>query len=99
MSNTQHTPGPWAVISQSDLPDYLGILHVDSSEANARIIAAAPELLAALAELLAWAEGTIEEYEEDHGGDRSMTQMGADGDMPEQIIQSRAAIAKAKGTP
>ena len=43
----KHTPGPWGVIAQSEMPESLRLLHVDGSEANARLIAAAPELLEA----------------------------------------------------
>ena len=37
----KHTPGPWGVIAQSEMPESLRLLHVDGSEANARLIAAA----------------------------------------------------------
>ena len=61
----QHTPGPWAVENWEPTRDLWliagnhRICHFDSNEpmavvdANARLIAAAPELLAALLQLLA----------------------------------------------
>ena len=59
---TQHTPGPWSVY-HSDTPEFSGhVIHCGgparlalvpldsvSAEANASLIAAAPDLLAALA--------------------------------------------------
>ena len=58
-----HTPGPWFVTTQDDYPtgevsaDPMGVRHIvttycDDAKANARLIAAAPELLAALGRLL-----------------------------------------------
>jgi len=64
----QHTPGPWSISPTSNPSSEFGIVAIDGtivsrldywhdeaeaeSEANARLIAAAPELLAALRELL-----------------------------------------------
>jgi len=56
MSNTKHTPGPWMVGHFNDVrtgDGYRSLANVSSSfelpaEANARLIAAAPELLEAL---------------------------------------------------
>ena len=64
MSNAQHTPGPWSIYfnSQDDLvirkmfPDGQeshSIARCHSGAANARLIAAAPELLEALQRLSA----------------------------------------------
>lgn len=60
MSDTNHTPGPWSFSSLSpiengfiieDAEETKGIATVHgSSEANARLIAAAPELLCVLIE-------------------------------------------------
>ena len=68
MSETKHTPGPWRVAPRSDYPEHADI-NVDAgtrgyvalcgkagdeeAEANARLIAAAPELLEALREVVA----------------------------------------------
>jgi hypothetical protein len=64
MSKAQHTPGPWKLISNGLLVQDAGNrLHIGtfkeaeglghSAAANARLIAAAPELLAALEEIVA----------------------------------------------
>lgn len=47
MSNTRHTPGPWAVVAACDVPRDLRLLTVCASEPNAHLLAAAPDLLAA----------------------------------------------------
>lgn len=48
-TNAGHTPGPWIVIpGWGHEKDTLRVLHIDSSEGNAHLIAAAPDLLAAL---------------------------------------------------
>lgn len=56
--NAQHTPGPWAFIGSTLVQDSGNRLHLgkfteapglrQAAEANARLIAAAPELLEAL---------------------------------------------------
>jgi hypothetical protein len=55
MSNAKHTPGPWAVGSHRSIQSSSGTIcetyshmGVDEADANERLIAAAPELLAAL---------------------------------------------------
>jgi hypothetical protein len=97
-----HTPTPWT-ISRLATPDYapeFGIFSGDSahslarvigenSEADARLIAAAPDLLAALEECvtrLAALDYRI----------RSLTDADTDYELGE-VMRSRAAIAKAKG--
>jgi hypothetical protein len=63
--NTKHTPGPWTVRERADkglsikagelcLIAKIG-LQTTSYKENARLIAAAPELLEALERLVAWA--------------------------------------------
>ena len=67
MTNGQHTPGPWFIVS--DEPDCVSTAghralmelqdddYIDcNSEANARLIAAAPDLLEALEMLVRWDE-------------------------------------------
>ena len=62
-SETKHTPGPW--LSRHLCPalyrvcDEEGNTVADAEDAaNARLIAAAPDLAAALADLLSYAEGS-----------------------------------------
>jgi hypothetical protein len=67
--NTKHTPGPWVVTpTKWNLLDTFEISRIDKSEwiaqvlddeANARLIAAAPELLEVLVEILPFAEEII----------------------------------------
>jgi hypothetical protein len=89
MLNTQHTPGPWKVhtegkktgILTSDNVDHVATVHnLYRQEANARLIAAAPELLEALAVFLA-------QYAS-HSTD-------PDREARPEIKLARAAIAKA----
>lgn len=99
----KHTPGPWKlkglnppriyadegkeIICQCDS---MGEMTQSQEKANARLIAAAPELLAALELLLPMAEKFC-----NNAGN------GADGqglaEHSVYVIQARAAIAKAKG--
>lgn len=55
--NTKHTPGPWAIIPKGkpfagDIADNTGAVvaqaYLNEHQANAKLIAAAPDLLAAL---------------------------------------------------
>lgn len=95
METTKHTPGPWA-ISQNNprLVKHLsgpvlaecGPVNTEEAQANARLIAAAPELFDALNKLLSRAEYHL---------DRSATH---DGLMNvDAIVDARAVLAKAKG--
>ena len=47
MSETKHTPGPWAVVAGYKVPREMSLVTVCTSESDARLIAAAPDLLAA----------------------------------------------------
>jgi ABC-type tungstate transport system permease subunit len=82
---TQHTPGPWEVEVADSLYNTFYIVNEsrDSDEvdqANARLIAAAPELLAALQDLVSEADHT-------GGSVRHVSRYSTD--------VARAAIAKA----
>ena len=89
---TSHTPGPWGLMEHQDgyyaltPPDgrcsYFGKLPCQDAEdhANAALISAAPDLLAALEELL-WAA--------------SRTSIETDGDYSNAFTAAHAAIAKA----
>lgn len=96
MTNTQHTPGPW-VMSRNHVPHLGFMIgapvsatlpaHADRhighvyGEANARLIAAAPEMLEAL-EHIEWAVTGFGDFESQY---------------PEAIAAVRAAITKATG--
>jgi hypothetical protein len=96
---TTHTPGPWVAVDgdiftehrhkpivastfEDGEPMGTGITR-DAAFANAALIAAAPDLLAALEELL-WAA--------------ARTSLETDGDYSDAFAAARAAIAKAQGT-
>lgn len=98
-AETKHTPGPWSVdndvdvIASLDGITVVDIAHVDpfgekrpSAEADARLIATAPELLEALKDMR---EGW--RYIRQHHGDL----YGVGWDRAEQAAD--AAIAKASG--
>lgn len=93
--NAKHTPGPWEHIGKGDIMGKedngygLGYVHVCSvfhrtvrsrTNANARLIAAAPELL----EALQWLVDLMPDPELD-----------IDTVQREQVIKAKAAIAKA----
>lgn len=94
--NTRHTPGPWkagsASVSAPETEDRLGLsvrIHGGNgadNRANARLIAAAPDLLAALEALLPMVAEWHAEFPR-HIGDKE----------PPAIQAARAAIAKATG--
>jgi hypothetical protein len=96
MTNTQHTPGPWRIgdagftvfgpPKPGALPETIAPV---KNRANARLIAAAPELLEVLEDVLPWlqkaeAEGVFANCAAPQGGLRA-------------INRARAAIAKATG--
>lgn len=93
MSSGKHTPGPWVAIeTRVYFPKHAGgfdIRNCPNPEANARLIAAAPELLEAAKLVIAWYEA-----EDDHSKADFYQRM-------EMCRQSeaacRAAIAKATG--
>lgn len=101
MSETKHTPGPWQYCFEGETAAFI-LEHDGSTVvklsvtmnttahsalvANARLIAAAPELLEALEKLYALVEGESPSLlDEDSGGDSRLD------------IEICAAIAKAKG--
>lgn len=98
---SKHTTGPWHVggkdactiydeLSQRIANSFEGVMATQRTDAqcaaNARMIAAAPELLEAL-------EGMIEVY----GGSNDWDGMPKHGVEIDLIRQARAAISKAKG--
>lgn len=102
MTNAQHTPGPWdnmadgtnvkafnsgvAIAQLENIP--CGVSSYKERQANAKLIAAAPELL----EALKWTESWIVK----HGLDKAELITGQWAEVP--ILGTiRAAIAKATG--
>jgi hypothetical protein len=93
MTHTTHTPGPWNIVSTATRfeindSEQFPILRINGGmipiEANARLIAAAPELLEPLEYFTAFAELN------DDGEDERFTAM---------LATAHAAIAKATGKP
>lgn len=101
MSERKHTPGPWRLSGHSeDSPEKLSvedgngyfIAEVDfglAQKANARLIAAAPELLEALKELV--------KANEDHNESVSKVIGELPGWKDSYLDKARSAIAKALG--
>lgn len=94
---SKYTPGPWHVAERDDDGDVLYTVEADNlpvayiyrkaeREANARLIAAAPEMLEALKELTAWDLENLP-------GEVSLGFSGIEKD----IALAKAAIAKATG--
>jgi hypothetical protein len=108
MNESKHTPGPWdwEALGQNGHNGLFNLYIVDSTrrkigtmygkgderEANARLIATAPDMLAALRANLAFAEHELE-----------LREPSADPDYikyaKEAVETARAAIAKATGQP
>lgn len=94
MSDSKHTPGPWALFNDGESREWIvmpvmregDIARVESgnTEADARLIAAAPDLLAALKQTTDFLDP---DKDPPHVGNRSMLEI------------ARAAIAKAEGAP
>ncbi len=95
---TEHTPRPWRAEQLS--AGYYRILAKQGplnfapaavhGEANARLIAAAPDLLAALKEMLPYGEKHLGLLERTRGGKAAADSFRQD------VEQARAAIAKAE---
>lgn len=95
----QHTPGPWVVYPETDGTEIYAVdwepglpirqfiarpARGDNWIANGRLIAAAPDLLAALKEVMGWINNWEPEFLQDD-------------DWPAAAERARAAIAKATG--
>lgn len=97
-----HTPAPWAsdfngkgcwtVRGRAENPLYVcRVAEGIECSQNARLIAAAPELLSALEPLWAWAENERRKH-------RAAGEENEAAFMGEKADNARSAIAKAKGT-
>lgn len=100
--SAKHTPGPWGLVGITGMPSGMGYYYVVASDGavvcdlrdrpvgDARIIAAAPDLLAAL-------ERTVGELDVAAGYVRSAGASEHAKACSMAIQKARAAIAKAKG--
>lgn len=100
----QHTPGPWNYFHTPNDPDFTYEVTEDvcaiyggkSADANARLIAAAPELLQALQELLEIHENPPL-FAGKTGEERMLILEQQSAKVHAALSASRAAIAKATG--
>lgn len=103
----KHTPGPWRIEDVESMQPYTEydvyagdhrVMHVhdidDGAEANARLIASAPELLEALTETLRALEAHLDEACRDHGVSHRDLLCPCNQN---EVVRARAAIAKATG--
>ena len=101
---SKHTPGPFGIIhvngsyvidanyGKTDIATIVNRVSQSETEANARLIAAAPDLLSALQELLRVADAYSDALRE-HG--RGCHELGSDADSASASGMAHAAIAKA----
>ena len=97
MSQAKHTPGPWRVVKDWDVSGHAytvangaaSVLDDDESSANARLIAASPELLAALKETLELIDLAFMRNDNPFGIDHNRAMDG--------VRAGNAASAKAEG--
>ena len=105
MKKATHTPGPWTVtalrkyfdLDQFEIRKPLTtitdtIATVYESNANARLIAAAPDMLEALRELRMYADLKLKQHRQDYSEEHCMVQTAI-----RMIATADAAIAKAQG--
>lgn len=103
------TPGPWKIGAhppngEQTIGTPKGLMVAVATtgagvptKANARLIAAAPELLEALQGALLLIEEQVMKLEWEFGECREIEAIEKDGDLPAAVINARAAIAKATG--
>ena len=112
MSEKKWTPGPWEVKipkrpSMTKRPsieidgkcsfvaDFWG--SCENAKANAILASTAPELYDALENALQKMEQMEEQIEGEWGMGKSLERLEKDGELSEEILQARAALAKARG--
>ena len=101
----EHTPGPWRVegdhLSQKDIVSIdefvvaqtVGGLEDGEEDANARLIAAAPDLLAAAENLISWDAVTCHICQGENGEHEAMMLSGVP--CPVGVLQNAVAKARA----
>ena len=100
-SGSEHTAGGFIKSSadRNSSPLICSIYGTDGQphKANANLIAAAPDLLEALENLL-WHAEVLEEFiESERGRGRNADQLYADGEMHNYMVEAKASILKARG--
>jgi len=98
----KHTPGPWTAKGQYVFagPDCIGICDTDNAsvercEANARLMAAAPDLLEALRTCIAMIDASMEHQPFEEGlYEAGVTDVELQPGGGYMLSQARAAIAK-----
>lgn len=98
MSETKHTPKDWKIERASIIgPSGEVVCLVCSSQANARLIAAAPELLEALKQASRELGGTHTRATDHYDIERGQFIFGGECHVCAAILDAQAAIAKARG--
>ncbi len=105
MAKVQHTPGPWKLCKETTRGEFgtdfrirthdgshLAVVGPCNTEANAKLIAAAPDLLDALTKLLTYANNYSDAM---RGSGHGAEQLGELADSISVAGIARAAIAKA----
>lgn len=102
-NKTKHTPGPWQIDSDGNIDSNSGLVAlvyrnaIDRGSAeeatNANLIAAAPDLLAALR----WLEAKARDVYEQLAPPKGLQQIAVQGALSEALLAARDAIAKAEG--
>lgn len=102
---SKHTPGPWwfAGMEIGTVPN-MGIkvarvsgANVEEAKANGRLMSKAPELLDHLEAMFELAEAGEVNLESDRGFGRNAEQLYAAKEMPQELVEARAFLARLKG--
>lgn len=105
----KHTPGPWDVVDtpfglsiEADYPGQPGCrVHIGTADhrhhGNAQLLAAAPTLRDHLEAVISIAESEIQIMESDRGKGRSVQELYAADEMPEELVAARAFLAQLDG--
>lgn len=100
---SKHTPGPWELdgveirATAAHPSESLCVMTPGFEEADGRLLAAAPTLRDHLEAVLCAAERSEEFIEGERGKGKSVEQLYADGEMPEELVAARAFLAELDG--
>lgn len=105
----KHTPGPWLGRGKSDsvhrpcdthpYGEQIFAFHPDyaPNDADHALILAAPTLRGHLEAVISVAESEVQIMESDRGKGRSVEELYATGEMPEELVAARAFLAQLDG--